>query len=188
MKNRGLTIFLIIIVILGIIGGSFISTRNKLVDMDEEINIKWAQVENQLKRRADLIPNLLETVKGYASHEKEVIQSISDARAGYSSANTPKEYAEAESKLNEAMMNLNVILENYPDLKANQNFQDFQVELSGTENRIATERMRYNEAVGEYNRAIRKFPTSITASLFNFDERDYFEIDEKDGEVPKVEF
>lgn len=188
MKNKSLSIFLIILVIAVLAFGFFMKTRNSLIDLDVEVDMAWAQVENQLKRRADLIPNLLETVKGYAGHEKEVIQGISDARAGYSSAHTPEEFAEAEAELSSAIKSLNVIVENYPDLKANQNFQDLQVELAGTENRIATERMRYNEVVGQYNKKVRRFPTSIIAGMSNFEAKQYFEISEEDAETPKVEF
>ncbi|MDR7857021.1 LemA family protein [Tissierella sp.] len=165
-----------------------IGSYNNLVSLDEEINNAWAQVENQLKRRADLIPNLVETVKGYAAHETEVIDSITAARAQYANASTPEEYAQADAGLTNAIKSLNVIVENYPDLKANQNFADLQVELAGTENRIATERMRYNETVKKYNGKIRKLPTNIWAGLLGFEKAQYFEINEQDAELPKVNF
>lgn len=189
MNNRGaIGAIAIVLIIVVIFGGFFVTTRNKLVNLEEDVNLKWAQVENQLKRRADLIPNLLETVKGYASHEKEVIQQIADARTGYTNANTPEEYAEAEVQLERAINNLNVIVENYPDLKASQNFENLQIELAGTENRISTERMRYNEAVSDFNRTIKRFPTNIIAGMANFSEKQYFEISEADKEVPEVKF
>lgn len=185
MKGKSLLIIIGIIVVIGVIfGGAY----NKLTVLDENVKNSWAQVENQLKRRADLLPNLLETVKGYASHEKEVIDSIASARTQYTNANTPQEFAEAEEGLSSAINSLNLIVENYPDLKANQNFADFQVELAGTENRISTERMRYNETVQEYNTKIRRFPTNLIASMFNFETKQYFEINQADAEVPKVNF
>lgn len=185
MKGKGLLIIIGIIVLLAIMS---VGSYNNLATMDENVESAWAQVENQLKRRADLIPNLLETVKGYAGHEKEVIDSITAARAQYANAGTPQEFAEANEGLNNAIKSLNVIVENYPDLKANQNFADLQVELAGTENRIATARMRYNDVVKEYNTKIRRFPTNILAGMFGFDKREYFEINQQDAEVPKVNF
>ena len=132
MKGKGLLIIIGIVALFVFIG---VGSYNNLVSLDEDINSAWAQVENQLKRRADLIPNLVETVKGYASHETEVIDSITAARAQYANANTPQEYAQADAGLTNAIKSLNVIVENYPDLKANQNFADLQAELAGTENR-----------------------------------------------------
>lgn len=185
MKGKGLIIVIGIIVLLAIVS---VGSYNNLATMDENVESAWAQVENQLKRRVDLIPNLLETVKGYAGHEKDVIDSITSARAQYANAATPQEFAEANEGLNNAIKSLNVIVENYPDLKANQNFADLQVELAGTENRIATARMRYNDVVKEYNTKIRRFPTNILAGMFGFDKREYFEINQQDAEVPKVNF
>lgn len=185
MKGKSLLIILGIIILLAL---PLIGSYNNLATLDENVDGAWAQVENQLKRRADLIPNLVETVKGYASHEKEVIDSITAARAQYASAKTPQEYAQAEETFNSAIKSLNVIVENYPDLKANQNFADLQVELAGTENRISTERMRYNDMVKTYNTKIRRFPTNIMAGMFGFEKRQYFEINQQDAEVPKVNF
>jgi LemA protein len=185
MKGKGLLIIIGVIVLFVFMG---IGSYNNLVSLDEEMSNAWAQVENQLKRRADLIPNLVETVKGYASHETEVIDSITAARAQYANANTPQEYAQADAGLTNAIKSLNVIVENYPDLKANQNFADLQAELAGTENRVATERMRYNETVKEFNQKIKKLPTKIWAGLLGFEEAEYFEISEQDAEVPKVNF
>ena len=185
MKGKGLLIIIGIVALFVFIG---VGSYNNLVSLDEDINSAWAQVENQLKRRADLIPNLVETVKGYASHETEVIDSITAARAQYANANTPQEYAQADAGLTNAIKSLNVIVENYPDLKANQNFADLQAELAGTENRVATERMRYNETVKEFNGKIRRFPTNMVAGVFRFEKAEYFEISEQDAEVPKVNF
>lgn len=185
MKGKSLLIIVGIIILLAI---PIITSYNSLASLDESVDSAWAQVENQLKRRADLIPNLLETVKGYAAHEQEVINSIAEARSMYAGARSPQEFAEANEGLNSALRSLNVIVENYPDLKANQNFADLQVELAGTENRIATERMRYNDMVRTYNTKIRRFPTNIIANIFGFELREYFEINEQDMEVPKVNF
>ena len=175
---------LIVVILLGVVGVSF----NGLVSLDENVTNSWAQVENVLKRRADLIPNLLETVKGYASHEKEVLTEITEARSKMTSADSPEEYAEADQELTRGLNNLNVVVEDYPDLKANENFKEFQAELASTENKISTERMRYNDAVKEYNTKIRRFPTNLFAGMFNFEKREYFEIDEEDAEVPEVDF
>jgi len=186
MKGTRWLIVLIVIVIA--IGALFVGKYNTLVEMEEKVNSSWAQVENQLKRRADLIPNLVETVKGYASHEEEVLTQIAEARSSFNKANTPNEYAEANAELERALTNLYAVVENYPELKANQNFSDLQYELAGTENRIATERMRYNESVEEFNKTIRRFPTNIIAGMFGFESKQYFEIDEQDMEVPEVNF
>ena len=185
MKGKGILIFLAVVIVLG---AMLISPYNTLVDLDESTNAAWGQVENQLKRRADLIPNLIEVVKGFAAQEKEILANIADARKQYTGANTPEEYAEAEESFNSAITNLNVVVENYPELKSNQVFQDLQAELAATENKISTERMRYNESVEVYNKKIRRFPTSIMAGLFGFDGKQYFEISDEDAEVPKVSF
>lgn len=175
---------IVVVIIVAMLAGSY----NKLVIMEERVNGAWSQVENQLQRRADLIPNLVETVKGYASHEERVLTEITEARSRFASANTPQEYAQAEQQFNQALRSLNVVVESYPDLKANQNFAELQAELSGTENRVATERMRYNDEVQVYNSNIRRFPTNIIAGIFNFDQKSYFEISEEDAQVPKVNF
>ncbi len=184
MKKVG---FIIIAVVI-LLGVSLISSYNSLVGMEEKVNNSWAQVETVLKRRADLIPNLVNTVKGYASHEEEVLTQITEARARINNANTPGEYAEANAEFERALNNLYVVVENYPELKANENFSNLQYELAGTENRISVARMRYNEAVQEYNTKIRRFPTNILANLFGFDEKQYFEIDDEDRQVPEVNF
>jgi len=184
MKKVG---FIIIAVVI-FLGVSLISSYNSLVGMEEKVNNSWAQVETVLKRRADLIPNLVNTVKGYASHEEEVLTQITEARARINNANTPGEYAEANAEFERALNNLYVVVENYPELKANENFSNLQYELAGTENRISVARMRYNEAVQEYNTKIRRFPTNILANLFGFDEKQYFEIDDEDRQVPEVNF
>lgn len=185
MKGKGLISIIGIIVIIGVI---FMTSYNGLVSLDVSADSHWSEVENQLKRRSDLIPSLLETVKGYAAHEKEVIEGISEARTRYAGASTPAEYEAAESEFANAMQGLNIILESYPELKANENFRDFQAELAGTENRIATARMRYNEVIQSYNSKIRRFPTNLIVRMFGFEQRDYFEINEEDAKVPEVNF
>src|SRR5699024_1439467 len=184
MMRKALIPIAIVVIIAIILGSSY----NGLVSMEESVDGSWAQVENQLKRRADLIPNLLETVKGYAGHEEKVLTQITEARSGIQSADTPEEYAEADAELSQALGNLNVIVENYPELKANENFSELQAELASTENKISTERMRYNESVESYNGKIRRFPTNMIAGIFNFDRKEYFEINEEDAEVPEVDF
>lgn len=185
MKGKGILIILAVVIVLGLI---LIAPYNNLTSLDEDAEGAWAQVENQLKRRADLIPNLIEVVKGFAAQETEILSNIAEARTQYQGANSPEEYAEADESLNTAVRNLNVIVENYPELKSNELFQDLQAELAGTENRIATERMRYNEVIKTYNSKIRRFPTNLMAGMFGFDKREYFEINEADAQVPKVEF
>jgi len=188
MKKGVLITIAVIVAIVFIVGSSLAGTYNRLAKMEESVNSQWAQVENVIKRRADLIPNLVNTVKGYASHEEEVLTKITNARAGFESARTPEEYAEANAQFESAMRSLNVVVENYPELKANQNFLELQAELAGTENRISTERMRYNDAVREFNTAIRRFPINIIARLFGFEQKAYFQIDAEDMEVPEVNF
>lgn len=185
MRGKGLIIALVVIIALGAV---LVGPYNSLVDLDENAEAAWAQVENQLKRRADLIPNLIEVVKGFAAQEKEILDNIAEARTRYSGADTPEEYAEAEETFNNAVSGLNIVVENYPELKSNQVFQDLQAELSSTENKISTERMRYNEVIEVYNSKIRRFPSNLTASLFGFDKKQYFEISDEDAEVPEVEF
>jgi LemA protein len=161
---------------------------NSLVSAEEDVDGAWAQVENVLKRRADLIPNLVETVKGFAAQEKEVFSNIADARSRLLGAKGPAEAAEANAGLTSALGRLLVISEQYPQLKSNENFIRLQDELAGTENRIATERMRYNDQVKGYNKTIRQFPGSIFAGMFGFDKKEYFEVAEADKQVPQVKF
>ena len=161
---------------------------NNLVHLDENVNNSWAQVENQLQRRYDLIPNLVETVKGYASHEREVLTEVTQARASVGSAKTPNEVMQANNDLTNALSRLLVVVERYPDLKADQRFKDLQIELAGTENRIAVERRRYNEAVRTFNQKVRSFPTNMIAGMFGFEKRTYFEAPEAAKVAPKVDF
>ncbi|MGI5950063.1 LemA family protein [Peptoniphilus sp.] len=187
-RNKGVAGIAIVIAVVVILAIFFGGQWNKLVKIDEDVNASWAQVQNQVKRRADLIPNLVETVKGYATHERETFEEITKARAGIADAKSPKELAEANDELTQAIGRLNVVVENYPELKANQNFLDLQAQLEGTENRIATERMRYNETVQTYNQYVRRFPTNIIAKMMGFDTREYFEVSEKDQQTPEVKF
>ncbi len=178
----------IALVIMLVVGGALVGQYNALVTSNEAVDAAWAQVENVLQRRADLIPNLVETVKGYAAHEEEVFTRVADARSRLAGATTPAEASAANAGLTSALGRLLAIAEAYPDLKANQNFLRLQDELAGTENRIAVERMRYNNQVRTFNTAIKRFPTRLLAGLFGFSERDYFEADQGAKEVPKVDF
>lgn len=170
---------------------------NTMVTLDEGISSQWAQVENAYQRRADLIPNLVNTVKGYADFEKETLIQVIEARSKATSVNidpgniTPEaisQFQNAQTGLSSALSRLMVVVERYPELKANQNFLELQAQLEGTENRIAVERRKFNEATRRYNTYIRKFPKNIVAGIFDFDKKTYFEVEEEAKEVPKVEF
>ena len=192
MKNKKLWIILAVVAVVAIlifaIIASLVGTYNGLVEKQAEVDQKFAQVQTVLQRRSDLIPNLVSTVKGYAAHEESVYTAIADARAALSGAKTPEELSEANGELDSAISRLLVVVENYPDLKASANFTALQDELAGAENRISTERGRYNEAVKEYNTAIKKFPNNIFAGMFGFTAADYFEADEGAQKVPEVNF
>lgn len=177
-----------ILAVIAIIAITIIPSYNGLVNKDEDVDQAYAQIENQLQRRLDLIPNLVNTVKGYASQEKDVIQSISDARANLAGAKTPGDQATADDQLTTALNRLLVVVENYPDLKSNQTFQQLMDELAGTENRIAVARKDYNDAVSTYNRNVKRFPGSIIAGVFNFDEKEYFKASEGADQAPTVDF
>lgn len=166
----------------------FKNTYNQLVSLDEAVKRSWSDVETQLQRRYDLIPNLVETVKGYAAHEREVFVQVTEARSRVAGAQTIQEKIEANNQLSTALSRLLLVVERYPELKANQNFIRLQDELAGTENRIAVARRRYNQAVQEYNRKIRSFPTVILARMLNFTEKPYFEAPKAAQEAPKVDF
>ena len=161
---------------------------NKFVSQDEAIKAQWAQVENQLQRRNDLIPNLVETVKGYAAHEEGVYKDIADSRSKLLGAKSPEETIQAANQQTAALGRLLAIVENYPQLRANEQFNRLMDELSGTENRIAVERMRYNERVQEYDTARRQFPANMTAKLFGFKEYPFFQAPAEAKQVPKVNF
>jgi LemA protein len=161
---------------------------NRFVGQEEAIKAQWAQIENQLQRRNDLIPNLVETVKGYAQHEEGVYQNIAEARAKLLAARSPEETIQAANQQTSALGRLLAVVENYPQLRANEQFNRLMDELSGTENRIATERMRYNEKVQAYNTSRRQFPANMTAKLFSFKEYPLFEAPPEARQVPKVNF
>ena len=176
------------IVILLIIA-SFISVYNGIVSKNETITAKWAQIENQLQRRNDLIPNLVNTVKGYAAHEKTVFEDVTNARSQWAKATTVEQKVKAASSIDAALGRLLLVVENYPNLKADQTFLKLMDELSGTENRIAVERMRYNEAVRDYNITVRMFPGNLVAGMFGYKTAtEYFKAEEKAKAVPEVKF
>lgn len=187
--KAALVVLGILLVVALIVGGKLTSTRNELVQQRESINGSWSQVDVDLQRRADLIPNLVSTVKGFAAQEKEVLNNIANARAGLLNARTPQEKINANAQLDSALGRLLVVVENYPQLKSNENFMRLQDELAGTENRIAVSRRRYNETVQRYNTSIDLFPNNIAASLFGFHRNDaYFKTDPAARETPKVAF
>jgi len=179
----------VLIIVAIIVVGQFVSVRNDLVTQRESVNAAWSQVDVALQRRADLIPNLVETVKGFASHETEVFKNIADARAALIGGRTPQEKIQANDQLSGALSRLLVISENYPQLKSNENFLRLQDELAGTENRIAVERRKYNETVQHYNTSIQIFPNNIVASLGGFQRNDaYFTTEPGARTAPKVKF
>jgi len=161
---------------------------NTFVSQEEAIKSQWAQVENQLQRRSDLIPNLVESVKGYAAHESGVFEAVAASRAKLAGAKTPADTIAAANEQSSALARLLMVVENYPQLKANESFNRLMDELSGTENRIAVERMRYNERVQEYNTKRRAFPSNVTAGVFGFKEYPYFQVPAEAKGVPKVNF
>lgn len=161
---------------------------NRFVAGDEAIKAQWAQVENQLQRRNDLIPNLVATTKGYAQHEQAVFQAVAESRAKLAGAQTPEQKIAAANEQSSALARLLVVVENYPQLKANEQFNRLMDELSGTENRIAVERMRYNQQVQEYNTLRRRFPSNMTAAIFGFKEHPFFQAPPEAKQVPKVDF
>ena len=183
-SNRFVTLGVVALAALVLPGCSY----NRFVAQEEAIKAQWAQVENQLQRRNDLVPNLVATVKGYAAHETQVFQAVADSRARLAGAQTPGETIEAANAQSSALARLLAVVENYPQLKANEQFNRLMDELSGTENRIAVERMRYNERVQEYNTARRQFPANITAGMFGFDEYPFFKAPEAATQVPQVAF
>jgi LemA protein len=183
-----LSIVIGIVVVIGICLLLVVPKYNSLVNGEEAVDSKWAQVENQLQRRFDLIPNLVETVKGFAAQEKEILTEIADARTKYGAASNVEESAEAEAELSGALSRLLVIVENYPDLKSDANFRQLMDELAGTENRLAVAREDYNNQVQSFNSNVRKFPGNVIASVFGFEKREYFESDDRATEVPTVDF
>ncbi|MEE0118336.1 MAG: LemA family protein [Bacteroidaceae bacterium] len=189
------TIIIIVVAIIAVIWG--ISGYNGLVSMDEGVQTKWADVETQYQRRADLIPNLVNTVKGYAAHESETLQAVVEARAKATSMNIDPSnmsaeqianFQKAQDGVSSALSRLLVTVEKYPDLKANENFKELQVQLEGTENRISVARRDYNESARKYNTTLRSFPKNILAGMFGFEKKAYFEAQEGSEQAPTVQF
>ena len=188
------------LIILGLIATVFLFSGcgyNSMVKLDEKVSAQWAQVENVYQRRADLIPNLVNTVKGYANFEKDVLTAVTEARAKATSVNVDasklspesiQQFQQAQGQLSSSLSKLLVVVEKYPDLKANQNFLELQAQLEGTENRIAVERKKYNEISQDYNTYIKKFPNNIIAGWFDFEQKEYFKSDSGAEKAPKVEF
>ena len=188
---------IILIAVIAIVAIWGVSAYNGLVKMDESVNTAWSNVENQYQRRADLIPNLVNTVKGYAAHEKETFEAVVSARSKATQMTidpenlTPEklqQYQKAQGEIGTALGRLLAITENYPELKANENFKELQAQLEGTENRISVERRNFNEMARTYNTSIRTFPKSILAGMFGFDKRPYFEAEEGANKAPEVKF
>lgn len=193
-KNKGLIITIVVIALVAIWG---ISSYNGLVSMDENVSNQWANVETQYQRRSDLIPNLVNTVKGYAKHESETLESVMAARSQATQVKidpsncTPQQlaaYQKAQGDVTTALGKLLAITENYPDLKANHNFLELQSQLEGTENRINVARKDFNDTAKKYNTSLRRFPRNIIASMFGFEKRNYFEAEASAEKAPKVEF
>ncbi|WP_293717001.1 LemA family protein [uncultured Parabacteroides sp.] len=197
-KNKALWITLAIIVVLLFAGYSWVKgTYNTMVTQDEGVKTAWSQVENQYQRRMDLIPNLVNTVKGYATHEKETLEGVVSARAEATKTTidpsnlneeSMKKFQAAQGELSSALSRLMLVIERYPDLKANQNFSELQAQLEGTENRISVERKRFNETAQSYNTYIRSFPTNVLAGMFGFQPKAYFSAESGAEKAPKVEF
>lgn len=187
---KAVLIVIAIVAVAGLVfGAQLVGVRNELVQQREAINGAWSQVDVAIARRADLIPNLVETVKGYATHENDAIASVANARSALLNARSPREKIQANQQLDTAIGRLLVVVENYPNLKASENFLRLQDELAGTENRIAVERRRYNEAVQKYNTSIELFPNNIAAGLFGFQRNDaYFRAAPETRTAPRVKF
>ncbi|HCC3140709.1 LemA family protein [Niallia sp. Sow4_A1] len=186
--KKSFLVFGIIATVILILGALIVPNYNSFIDLEENVDQSYAQIENQLQRRLDLIPNLVNTVQGYAAHEEDVLTEISNARARLADANSPKEEATANNELSGALSRLLVVVENYPDLKADQQFSQLMDELSGTENRISVARKDYNERVAEYNKKVKSFPGVIVANVIGFEEKEYFEADPSAQQAPKFDF
>ncbi len=195
--KKSVIVLLVIVFLVIVLVASIVKPYNKIVTMEESVSSQWAQVENVYQRRADLIPNLVNTVKGYAAHERETFEAVINARAKATSvnidptkldANSIQQFQNAQTELSSALSRLMVVVEQYPDLKANQNFLELQSQLEGTENRITVERMKFNETAQSFNTYIRRFPQNIIAGLFNFDKKAYFEAQKGAEKAPEVNF
>jgi LemA protein len=187
MKKRFGPLIIIGIIVV-VLAAMLMSSYNGFVNKEENVDQAYAQVENQLQRRVDLIPNLVNTVKGFAKQEKEVIQSVADARAKLAGANSPADQAEADGELTGALSRLLVVVENYPELKSDRNFQQLMDELAGTENRLAVARQDYNAQVSDFNRSVKRFPGAMIAGIFGFDEKEYFKAQAGAEKAPTVDF
>lgn len=187
-KNSATTILAILVVLIVIVVGYLLITKNSIVKSHEEVLEKSSDIEIVLERRADLIPNLVNTVKGYASHEEKIIANVTEARQHLLSAGSMTDKATADAELTKALDALLVVVENYPELKANENFINLQDELAGSENRIANARNSYNSAVKEYNTKIQKIPASLVAKMFGYEKENYFKADTSKTATPEVEF
>lgn len=194
-KETGIIIAIVAVAVLLISWG--VIKYNGFVDKQEAVNTAWSQVENQYQRRVDLIPNLVETVKGYAAHEKETLAAVIEARSKATATNIDannlseeslSQFQQSQDQLSSALSRLMVVVERYPDLKANENFRDLQIQLEGTENRIAVARKDFNSIAKEYNVSVRKFPANIIANMMNFDQRPYFKSSEGADKAPEVKF
>ncbi|MGL4773662.1 MAG: LemA family protein [Clostridium sp.] len=186
--KKSLTLIIAIIAIIAVIAIPVVSGYNKLVSLEQTANTAESNIDTQLQRRSDLIPNLVNTVKGYASQEQQIFTDIANARSKLAGANNVSDQAQADSELSSALSRLLVVVERYPDLKSNQNFRDLQVQLEGTENRIAIARQDYNKAVTEYNTKRKRFPTNLMASVFGFEEKPLYKASAGAQEVPSVDF
>ncbi len=188
-KRKGVSgIVIAIIAIISVLAIFLIPSYNGLVKQKEQLDESYAQVQNVVQRRADLIPNLVNTVKGYSKHEKDTLTEVTQARAGIQNAKGPKELADANEQMSQAIRNINVVAESYPELKADKQFIQLMDELAGTENRISVERKNYNNEVKDYNTKVKSFPTSIFASMMGFEKAEYFEADASAQNAPKVNF
>ncbi len=187
---RNFVIFLVVVLVAALaLGSMYVSRRNQMVTMQESIRAAWAQVDVAMERRADLIPNLVNTVKGYAAHEQKIFEEVAQARSALLGARSPQDRISANERLDGALGRLLAVVENYPNLKANENFLRLQDELAGTENRIAVERRKYNEAVQRYNTYIQLFPNNLVAGIGGFQRQDaYFRAEGRAREVPEVKF
>lgn len=197
-SRRGLTITIIVVAVVLLLVFWGVGQYNSIVVLDEQVNTSWSQVENQYQRRADLIPNLVETVKGYASHERETLEGVINARAKASqpivqagdgmTQEQLNQFQQAQGDLTSALNRLMVVVERYPELKADENFRQLQAQLEGTENRITTARMDFNNEAQQYNTKVRRFPTNIFAGLFGFHQRPYFQAETGAEQAPQVKF
>ena len=187
MKPVWIILGVLVLIVVGVVGTT-VSKWNQLVTMDTDIKAKWAQVENQLQRRADLIPNLVETVKGFAAQERTILESIANARAKMAGAGSVPDRMAGSNELSSALARLLVVVENYPRLKSDATFIRLMDELAGTENRLAVERKRYNDSVQVYNVTIRQFPGNLIASVLGFKEHPFFEVPAAARQAPQIKF